>query len=159
LEYHVRALRVVARAGRPGERYNIGSSNEQRNVDIVRRICTIMDELRPSGRPHAQLISFVADRPGHDWRYAVDAGKLRRELGWRPLHSLDSALEQTVCWYLANETWWRPLQKRSAGSDALAADRDTLPKRLAISGGQHTSGETSRRPVIVRRPEQHVQRL
>ncbi len=118
VEDHVRALHLIASAGRPGERYNIGGDNEQANIALVRRICEIMDGLRPEGAPHDRLIRFVADRPGHDRRYAVDAGKLHSVLGWQPREAFPDALERTVRWYLDNGAWWRPLRngcRRAAG--------------------------------------------
>ena len=107
VEDHCRALRRVLEAGRPGETYNIGGNCEQANLDVVRTICRTVDELRP-GLPHApcaSLIKFVKDRPGHDRRYAIDAGKIRRELGWSPQHDFESGIRQTVQWYLDNPRW------------------------------------------------------
>lgn len=103
---HARALRRVVEGGRPGETYNIGGGNERRNIDVVTDLCRTLDELKPSADgPHERLISFVADRPGHDFRYAIDASKLRRELGWRPREDFSSGLRRTVEWYLANTEW------------------------------------------------------
>jgi dTDP-glucose 4,6-dehydratase len=109
---HARALIAVATRGRPGASYAVGGDAERANIDIVRAICAIMDRLRPrtNGRPHADLIAFVEDRPGHDLRYAIDATRARNELGWRPRETLDSGLEKTVAWFLANEAWWRPIR-------------------------------------------------
>ena len=107
VEDHCRALRRVLSAGRPGETYNIGGNCEQRNIDVVRTICRTVDELRPD-LPHApceKLITFVPDRPGHDRRYAIDAGKIRRELDWQPEHDFASGIRQTVSWYLDNPQW------------------------------------------------------
>lgn len=104
---HCEALRLVLRQGRPGETYNVGGDCEQRNIDVVRTICRVVDQLRP-GLPHApceSLITFVSDRPGHDRRYAIDAGKIRRELGWRPRHDFTAGLRETVQWYLENPEW------------------------------------------------------
>lgn len=109
VEDHARALCLVLERGSIGETYNIGGSAERRNIDVVRAICGLLDELRPAGRPHERLIRFVEDRPGHDHRYAIDAGKLARELGWVPRETFDSGLRRTVAWYLANEAWWRPI--------------------------------------------------
>lgn len=103
---HVAALVLLLTAGRPGETYLIGGGAEICNIDLVRKLCSVLDELRP-GCPHEDLITFVADRPGHDLRYAVDSSKIRTELGWRPRESLASGLEKTVHWYLANESWWK----------------------------------------------------
>ncbi len=107
VEDHCRALWRVLTAGRPGETYNIGGDCEQKNLDVVQTICRIVDELRP-GLPHApcsSLITFVKDRPGHDRRYAIDAGKIRRELGWRPEHDFAAGMRRTVQWYLDNSQW------------------------------------------------------
>ena len=107
VEDHCRAIWRVLTAGRPGETYNIGGNCEQKNIDVVRTICQSVDALRP-GLPHApctSLISFVPDRPGHDRRYAIDAGKIRRELGWKPEHDFASGILQTVKWYLDNPQW------------------------------------------------------
>ncbi len=112
VEDHARALLTVAQDGRLGESYNIGGNAEARNIDIVRTICAILDERRPAGAPHDRLISFVADRPGHDFRYAIDAAKIRAELGWQPSVTLDEGLRRTVDWYLDNEPWWRAIQAR-----------------------------------------------
>ena len=110
VEDHVRALDVIAERGRLGETYNVGGRNERRNIDVVRRICTLMDYHRPRAEPHEQLIRYVSDRPGHDARYAIDAGKLEAELGWRAIENFDSGIEKTVCWYLENQWWWEVLR-------------------------------------------------
>jgi len=104
---HCEAMDLVIRQGRPGRTYNVGGHNEWRNLDLVRGICAWMDKLRPrpGGQPHEALITFVPDRPGHDRRYAIDTTRIRRELGWRPRHSFDEALGQTVGWYLDNRPW------------------------------------------------------
>jgi dTDP-glucose 4,6-dehydratase len=107
VEDHCRALWRVLTAGRPGETYNIGGNCEQKNLDVVQTICRIVDELRPD-LPHApcsSLIKFVKDRPGHDRRYAIDAGKIARELGWQPEHDFASGMKRTVQWYLDNPQW------------------------------------------------------
>jgi dTDP-glucose 4,6-dehydratase len=107
VEDHVRAIRRVLEAGRPGEVYNIGGRSERANLDVVKGICASVDRLRP-GLPHApceSLIKFVKDRPGHDRRYAIDATKIERELGWRPSESFETGMAKTVEWYLANPTW------------------------------------------------------
>jgi dTDP-glucose 4,6-dehydratase len=112
VEDHARALVLVLRQGRIGETYNVGGGEERSNIEIVRKICAILDELLPESphRPHDRLIRFVADRPGHDQRYAIDDSKLRRELGWAPRESLESGLRKTVRWYLDNRDWWAPIR-------------------------------------------------
>jgi dTDP-glucose 4,6-dehydratase len=110
---HVRALIRVLQSGRVGETYNIGGRNECANLTLVWRICAILDEFRPEGRPHERLITYVADRPGHDRRYAIDASKIENELGWRPKLAFEDALRETVSWYLENPGWWQPLRRRS----------------------------------------------
>ncbi|MBS0534391.1 MAG: dTDP-glucose 4,6-dehydratase [Proteobacteria bacterium] len=107
---HARALHLVADRGRIGQRYNIGARSERTNIDVVTGICGILDRLRPAGAPHADLIRFVADRPGHDRRCAIDPALIERETGWRAQESFATGLEKTVAWYLANEAWWRPLR-------------------------------------------------
>ena len=116
VEDHARALDLIAARGRPGETYNVGGRNERRNIDVVRRICQVLDRLRPAERPREELIRFVTDRPGHDARYAIDASKLEDELGWRARDSFDSGIEATVQWYVDNEWWWRPLRDRYDGT-------------------------------------------
>lgn len=113
---HARALDVIAAKGRIGETYNVGGRNERRNIDVVRRICALMNEFNPSSRPHEDLIQFVTDRPGHDVRYAIDATKLENELGWRAQETFDTGIEKTVRWYLDNEWWWAPLRESYEGT-------------------------------------------
>jgi dTDP-glucose 4,6-dehydratase len=115
VEDHARALDTIAERGRPGETYNVGGRNERKNIDVVRRICAVLDEIVPGNRPREELIEFVTDRPGHDARYAIDATKLESELGWRAQENFDSGIEKTVQWYLDNEWWWRPLRERYGG--------------------------------------------
>jgi dTDP-glucose 4,6-dehydratase len=108
VEDHARALITVVRQGRVGEVYNIGGGAERRNIDVVKGVCALLDRMAPSasGRPHAEQIAFVADRPGHDLRYAIDASKIASELGWKPVENFESGLEKTVRWYLDNRGWW-----------------------------------------------------
>ena len=115
VEDHARALDLIIERGRVGETYNVGGRNERQNIEVVRRICAVLDELTPSDRPREQLIEFVTDRPGHDARYAIDATKLETELGWQAQEDFDSGIEKTVRWYLDNDWWWRPLRERYAG--------------------------------------------
>ncbi len=120
---HARALWTVLREGRVGESYNIGGDAERSNLDVVRSICGILDRLCPDApiRPHLRLIRFVADRPGHDFRYAIDAAKVGDELGWRPRESFDSGLESTVRWYLDNKDWWQRIGERGQRLGTAAA--------------------------------------
>lgn len=119
VEDHADALLTVLEKGENGRSYNIGGENEARNIDIVRKICAILDEMRPANNPYADQITFVADRPGHDLRYAIDPSRIRDELGWRPSVTLDEGLERTVQWYLDNEPWWRKLHNRDGVGQRL----------------------------------------
>jgi len=111
VEDHARALYLVATQGQPGETYNIGGHNERKNLDVVTTICDLLEELvpvKPTGiSQYRDLITFVTDRPGHDLRYAIDASKIQRELGWTPCETFESGIRKTVEWYLANESWWK----------------------------------------------------
>ena len=108
VEDHAEALTMVLAKGRPGETYNVGGDSERTNIEVVRTICGLLDGMLPDSlnRPHEKLIEFVTDRPGHDARYAIDASKIRRELGWRPRHSFEAGLSDTVRWFLDNRPWW-----------------------------------------------------
>ena len=108
VEDHARALYLVATTGIPGETYNIGGHNEKRNIDVVKTICSILDELEPrkDGKSYSEQITFVKDRPGHDLRYAIDASKIQKELGWKPQETFKSGIRKTVKWYLANRNTW-----------------------------------------------------
>ena len=111
VEDHVRALQAVFERGEVGRTYNVGGHNEKQNIEVVRTVCAILDRLSPraDGKAYAEQITSVADRPGHDKRYAIDATRIGDELGWTPAETFESGIEKTVAWYLANEAWWRPL--------------------------------------------------
>ncbi len=124
VEDHARALWLIDRKGKVGETYNIGGRNERTNIQVVRAICAILDELRPKASgSYADQITFVSDRPGHDLRYAIDADKLRRELGWEPREDFDSGLKLTVEWYLNNDWWWRPIREGKYAGERLGEGR------------------------------------
>lgn len=122
VEDHADALLLVLEKGELGRSYNIGGENEARNIELVRTICATLDELRPVARSYSEQITFVADRPGHDKRYAIDPSRIRNELGWRPSVTVEEGLQRTVKWYLDNEAWWRPL-----------LERDGVGKRLGVA--------------------------
>ena len=123
VEDHARALVEVATKGVVGETYNIGGHNEKQNIEVVKTVCRLLDELRPSEHAHIdryeELITFVKDRPGHDVRYAIDASKIERELGWRPQETFESGLRKTVEWYLNNEAWWQAVLDGSYQGERL----------------------------------------
>ncbi len=102
---HCAGIRAALKKGRLGETYNIGASSEKTNLEVVHALCSILDALRPDGAPHARLITFVKDRPGHDWRYAIDASKIQSEIGWKPTEKFESGLRKTVRWYLDHPQW------------------------------------------------------
>jgi dTDP-glucose 4,6-dehydratase len=136
VEDHARALVTIFERAEPGSTYNIGCASERRNIEIVRQICDLVDELAgplPSG-PRRKLIQFVEDRPGHDKRYAMDASKLHVHFGWHPVHDITSGLRSTVQWYLDNETWWGP----------LVADNDALARLGLSHGAQKPARDISR---------------
>ncbi|MEW6429210.1 MAG: dTDP-glucose 4,6-dehydratase [Thermodesulfobacteriota bacterium] len=116
---HVRALWAVFRNGRPGETYNIGGNCEKTNLEVVTTLCAILDRLRPAATPYESLISFVTDRPGHDKRYAIDATKIKGQLGWRPAETFESGLEKTVRWYLDNRWWWEKIRQEKYRGERL----------------------------------------
>ncbi|MDC0983393.1 dTDP-glucose 4,6-dehydratase [Amylibacter sp.] len=120
VEDHADALLLVLKEGAVGRSYNIGGENERTNLELVKTLCTILDRLQPlASGSYADLIAFVADRPGHDARYAIDPSRIRNELGWRQSVTIDEGLEKTVRWYLDNEDWWWPLLNRSGVGQRL----------------------------------------
>lgn len=125
VEDHARALEAVATRGRIGESYNVGGRSEQTNLRVVQTICDTLDRKRPrrGGGSYRDLITFVTDRPGHDRRYAIDATKIERELGWRPQETFETGLSKTVDWYLANEWWWGPIRQDRYSGERLGAAR------------------------------------
>ena len=116
VEDHVRALHRVFEAGVPGRTYNVGGNNEKQNIEVVTTVCAILDRLRPraDGASYAGQMTHVADRPGHDKRYAIDATRIRDELGWVPAETFETGIEKTIRWYLDNERWWRAIVERGA---------------------------------------------
>lgn len=119
VEDHVKALILVLTQGRIGQKYNVGGRSERTNLQVVQSICDILDEFVPTDRPRRELITFVADRPGHDRRYAIDVSKIENELGWRSVESFETGLKKTVRWYLDNHAWWQPLRQAVYGGERL----------------------------------------
>ena len=118
---HARALELVLTRGTVGESYNVGARAERSNLKLVETICDILDRKRPrQDYSHRELIIFVADRPGHDLRYAIDPSKIESELRWSALERFESGIDKTVDWYLANKLWWRPRHERNAPGSMLA---------------------------------------
>ncbi len=118
---HVAALCLVNEKGVPGETYNVGGHNERTNLEVVETVCRILDELRPraDGTAYSSLITYVADRPGHDLRYAIDPSKIMNELGWKPRWTFDTGIRETVKWYLENEWWWGPIRAKKYSGERL----------------------------------------
>ena len=117
---HCSAIDLVFKKGSIGETYNIGGNNEIKNLDIVNIICDLMNELKPSQNgDYKKLITFVKDRPGHDFRYAIDSTKIKKELGWKPSETFYSGIRKTITWYIENESWWREIQKAKYNQERL----------------------------------------
>lgn len=133
VEDHARALECVVKRGRLGESYNIGGRAEKTNLSVVETICSVLDAKRPraSGASYRDLITFVADRPGHDRRYAIDPSKIENELGWSARETFESGIASTIDWYLGNEWWWRPIRERNYAGERLGS----VPARAAEKVG------------------------
>jgi dTDP-glucose 4,6-dehydratase len=141
VEDHAKALDLILKKGQPGETYNVGGRNECSNLEVVKAICRVLDEVNPNGGPHDRYITYVTDRPGHDHRYAIDAGKLEAELGWQAEETFVSGLSKTVHWYLDNDWWWFSLRNQVYAGEriGLIGDVDSVEKVAGSSGGV-TSG-------------------
>lgn len=132
VEDNARALTLVLERGVPGETYNVGGGNERTNLDVVETICDLLDELSPSAASsRRRLITFVADRPGHDKRYAIDASKLERELGWRPEENFDTGIAKTVQWYVNHEPWWRAILQQGYTGSRLGLSQPSFKEARA----------------------------
>jgi dTDP-glucose 4,6-dehydratase len=131
---HARALRLVLEKGRNGETYNIGGHNEKTNLDVVKTICSLLDKLVPDSPyiPHESLITYVADRPGHDLRYAIDAGKIATELGWMPRETFDSGIDKTIRWYLENTEWCQHVQEWIYQHECINVSTDDAPQSVYL---------------------------
>ncbi len=120
VEEHARALTLVVERGTVGETYNIGARSERTNIDVVKAICTLLDEIEPSpAGPRERLVTFVSDRPGHDRRYAIDPSKIERELGWSAAETFESGLRKTVHWYIDNRQWWQTILDRGYKAERI----------------------------------------
>lgn len=138
---HAKALAMVLKNGKVGESYNIGGNAERTNLSVVQTICSILDKKRPrkNGQRYDQLITYVTDRPGHDRRYAIDATKIRNDLGWEPEETFETGLDKTIHWYLENEWWWKPLREHRYSGNRLGTDNKTNNQySIGISDGAVT---------------------
>jgi dTDP-glucose 4,6-dehydratase len=124
VEDHARALAMVLLHGKAGENYNVGGNSERTNLEVVQAIVDRLDELQPLATSRHSLITFVQDRPGHDLRYAIDARKIKRELGWAPVESFETGLEKTVAWYIENATWWQAIRDKNYAGQRLGQKTD-----------------------------------
>jgi len=118
---HCEAIHTIIENGKIGETYNVGGNNEIMNIDIVKTICNILDEIKPSThlKSYMELITFVTDRPGHDFRYAIDSSKLKNELNWQPKETFETGIKQTINWYLENQSWWQDIQNKTYQQERL----------------------------------------
>ena len=121
VEDHCDAIYTILQKGTIGETYNVGGNNEIKNIQIVEEICDVLNDIHPagSGKSYHELITFVKDRPGHDFRYAIDASKLKKEIGWEPKESFNTGIQKTIEWYLKNEEWWRIIQENTYKQERL----------------------------------------
>jgi len=122
VEDHARALYTVVTQGQLGETYNIGGHNEKKNLDVVLTICDLLDEIVPKTESYREQITFVADRPGHDRRYAIDSSKINKELNWKPVETFESGIRKTILWYLANQKWCKRVQDGSYQRERLGLE-------------------------------------
>lgn len=136
VEDHCRAVELIMRQGQPGRTYNIGGWNEQTNINVVRHICDVLDRKRPRAKgTYRDLITFVTDRPGHDLRYAIDATRLEKELGWRPQETFETGLEKTIDWYLEQQTWLKAIAQQGYQGQRLGLFDERTGKTAAVAGG------------------------